>query len=361
MIRLLCFGLVAALLTTAPAAAQTDNERDPGAALDQTIERLEIRGKTIPEALAELGNHVGVTMDLDERAIELLPWGRDTKIADLEISNTTAREAIEQMLLAIGMTYRVDSDGVHIVATAPLKRINRRATWDDLKLLKHIREEKGRAENLKKFNIQYRITSKVDAPAMLEGQFPHAGRGSLADMLEVAAGSLGWVWVPNQDHIIIRTKQAQIANQLSRRITARYSNVPLSQIIVDLADRAEVALNLEPGMMRKLPPSTAQSYTLLLHDTTIRQALEMIAAETGLEYEIQRELLSIRLSDAMREPGMVARRGSPYIGKISIPSRDGNCTYEFLLREDELPRDIVEYRRQIIDEYILKMREDMSP
>lgn len=42
-------------------------------------------------------------------------------------------------------------------------------------------------------------------------------------------------------------------------------------------------------------------------------------------------------------------------------SGDGTYTYEFLLCEDELPDDILAHRRQLIEEYIQKMRSDMAP
>ncbi len=197
---------------------------------------------------------------------------------------------------------------------------------------------------------------------MLEHQLSRSGRGSVAEMLEVATGALGWVWFPNGDAIVIRTQQAQIANRLARRISARYVNMPLARVLLDLSEKAETQFVLEPGMMLKLPHSTVQNYSLLLQSASIRQALELICAETGLKYEIEREVVRIGLSDALQEGGKrAASRSSPYVGKIVVPGADGGYSLEFLIRTDELPPDILESRDQMIEEIIQKMRKDIAP
>lgn len=344
----------------APSGTQ-DSSTDVAAAIDRKVESLTVRDAMISDALADIGRQVGVKITLDEQSLELLPWGPQTRLSHVDVSNASLREILPQILGAIGMTYEVRSDDVFVYASDPLKRINRRATWDELKLLQRCRDTEYSPENFKSFALQYRITSKVDAANMLEHQLAKSGRGTLADMLEVATGSLGWVWFPSDGAIVIRTQQAQIANRLARRISARYVNTPLARVLMDLSDKAETAFVLEPGMMIKLPPTTVQSYTLLLQSTSIRQALELICAETGLKYEIEREVVRIGLSDAVAEGGKPASvRSSPYVGKIAVPSADGSYTLEFLIRADELPPDILETRDQMIEEIIQKMRREMS-
>jgi hypothetical protein len=332
-------------------------------ALDQPVENLTVRGVEVGEALADLGKQVGVNITLDDQAADLLPWGRQTRLADLTISNATIREALPRILDAIGMTYEVREEGVTVVATPPLRRMERRATWDELKLLLRCRETAFTTENLAGFKLQYRITSKVEAPRMLARQLEGAGQGSVAEMLEVATSALGWVWFPEDDHLVIRTKQAQIANRLARRVTARYSNVPLAQVLVDLAEKAGVSFSLEPGMMLRLPQSTAESYTLLLQSTTIRQALELIAADTGIKYEVDKNGVNISLSDAVTEGGRspAARSVGPYVAKISVPGISDNYAVEFLIRADELPAEVLETRQQMIEEISQKMRREMAP
>lgn len=364
--NLVCKSVAILVLVSANAVAQntptpSTDESDVARALDRELGAITISAKEIPDALAEIGAQAGVPITIDDNVAGLLPWGRQTKLKAVTIENASLRQALPQILAPLGMTYEIRNN-ITVVASKPLERINRRATWEDLKLLRRCNDTPYSEETVSKLNIQYRITSKVDAPKMLLRQLARAGSGTLAEMLETACNSLGWVWLPEGDHVVIRTYQGQIANQLSRRIQARYTNMPLAKILNDLADRADVALFLEPGMMLKLPRSTAQSSTLLLDHGTIRQAFELLAAETGLEYRVTRDGISIRLSEAIAgvSSAAAAARRSPYVGKISLPSEDGKYTLDFLLRGDELPPDILQYREQIIEEYVEKMRGDME-
>jgi len=355
-------------LLTPPGYARADDPSPQGEpniqrALDQPMTQLTLSGKTVPEVVSELAKRAGVRINLDEAAVELLPWGRDTKVADLKIENATVREALNRVLSALGLTVEERGGDLMVVATQPLARINRRATWDDLKLLRYCNETEFSQDGLSKLKFQYRISSKVDAPGLLAAQLAKAGQGTLTQMLDAATGSLGWTWFPDTDHIVIMTLEAQYAHRLARRVTVRYNNTPLSGILVDLAKRANVALFMEPGMMIKLPHNTAQSYTLSLQQSSLRQAFEVICAETGLKYEIERDGIRVSLGEAASGVTALSNMAQQtnYVGKISIPSKDGAFAYEFLVRANELPKDILEYRKQIINAVIEKMRGEMAP
>jgi hypothetical protein len=358
------------LFLSAAALAQPGNSppAEPGAvelALDRKLDKISVSDKPVPEALAEIGAAAHVGIAIDAAAAELLPWGRQTKVAGLTIeTDSTLRTALPQLLNPLGMTYKVADGHLLVVASEPLKRMNRRATWEDLKLLRWCQETPYTPEAFAGMKLQYRLTAKVDAPKMLERQLERVGRGTVAQMLETACNSLGWVWLPDNEEIIIRTQEAQIANMLSRRITVRYTNAPLSKILNDLADQADVAVFFEPGIMMRLPRSTAQSYTLLLDQSSIRQALELIAAETGLKYEVRRDGIYIGMSEALAGPTTTApaalARRTPYLAKITVPSKDGSFSLDFLLTAEELPPDVLEYREQLVDQYLDKMRSELE-
>ncbi|MCG8409318.1 MAG: hypothetical protein MI923_29285 [Phycisphaerales bacterium] len=355
--------IVALLLLFPSAATAQSPPADVGRLLDQALKKQTIRGSAVPDVLATMCGQVGLKISMDAWSANLLPSGAGTRINDIDVpEGTPLRSLLSQILFRLGMTYEIGDDGLVVVATQPLRRINRRATWDELKLLHRCFDLEYSSENFKDFKLQYKITSKVDAPALLRNQLSKAGRGSVAEVLEVAASALGWVWYPDGDHIRFRSYHAQVANYLSRQISARYENQPLARILIDLANKAETPINFEPGMMLKLPPSTANGYTLLLQRTSIRQALELISAETGLTWKIRRDGLHVGLSDLVAgAEGAARRRNSPYVGKISVPSADGTYTFDILIRGDELPEDLLEHRRQLIEEYIQKMRDDMAP
>ena len=332
-------------------------------AMDARIEQVAIAGRAIPDALAELGTKAGVRIGVDDAAMDLLPWGRETKVADLKAENATLREILPQVLGALGLSAEERAGDLMVVASPALMRINRRASWDDLRLLRKCNDTAYSAEAFGEFKLQYRISAKVDAPGMLAAQMAKAGQGTIAQILEVATGSLGWTWFPDNDHLVVMTLEAQYAHRLARRVTVRYNNTPLSTILVDLAKRANIGLSLEPGMMLKLPQATAQSYTLSLQQSSIRQAFEVICAETGLKYEIDRD--GVRMAVSEESSGASAlvslAQRTNYVGKISVPSKDGSFAYEFLVRESEVPKDILEYRKQIIGAVIEKMRAEMAP
>lgn len=360
--RFRCWSLLLGAACIVPlTTARAQDDGDVALAMDRKLPQLSLSSMEIPDALAEIGRQASVKIAMTDAAAELLPWGRHTKIADLSVRQASLREILPQVLDPLGMTYVVGEDGIVVSASEPLARVNRRATWEELKLLRECNQTPYASQALAGLDIQYRLTSKVDAPKMLERQLDRAGQGSLAQILEVACGSLGWVWLPEDKSIVIRTREAQIANQLSRRLSVKYTNTALSKILNDLASRADVAIFFEPGMMLKLPRSTAQNCTLLMEQGTIRQAFELLAAETGIEYQVSRDGISVGLSEAIAGDGAhSAARRSPYVGKITIPGKDGSFAIDFLLSSEDLPPDILEYREQIIEDYVERARPELQ-
>ncbi|QDV90128.1 hypothetical protein RAS2_12050 [Phycisphaerae bacterium RAS2] len=360
----LCAALLGMAGISRSGAAQAGGT-DVAQLLDQKVENLAMSGLELPAALADLGKQVGVSIVVDDESAEMLPWGKQTKLADVTITNASLREALPKILGALGMTYDVRDQSVVVIATDPLRRLARRATWEELKLLRRMSETAYSPAAFGEFKLQYRITSKVDAPKMLLDQMEKSGQGSVAQVLETATGALRWGWTPEDDHIVIRTGQAQIAGKLSRRVTARYTGQPLSQILIDLGDKADVMFKLEPGLLLKLPPSVS-SYTLVLQSTSIRAALELMAAETGLKYEIHADAVSIGVGEAAAGSGPATggatRSGSsPIAAKVSIPAKEGGVSYEIFLREDELPAEFLEHREQLKQQYIQKLMAELAP
>jgi hypothetical protein len=143
-------------------------------ALDQKFDKLAIQAKPVPEALSELGQRAGVTIKVDEDALELLPWGKETRFSEVTIEKATLREALTLILAHLGMTYGERDGAVWVSATPPLKRMNRRATWEDLKLLRDVMETEYSSEAFAKYRLQFRITSQLDAPKMLNEQLATA-------------------------------------------------------------------------------------------------------------------------------------------------------------------------------------------
>ncbi|MCK6457044.1 MAG: STN domain-containing protein [Phycisphaerae bacterium] len=349
-------------LAIARAAAQTEPV-SPAEAVDRVLPDIEIQSQSLSAVLELLGERAGVTFSIDDDTYAMLPWGADTRLAAVSLRGASLRAALQEILRPLGLTFTVGDKSIVISPTGPLKRINRRATWDELKLLQMLQTTDYAPEKLDAIKLQFRITGKINAPRQLKTQLERAGGGSIADVLTTATQALGWTWFPNEDHVVVLSVQAHIAHNLARTITARYNQIGLAHILLDLAAKADVALFLEPGMMLRLPPSTANSYTLLLQQTTVRQALELICAETGLAYEIRRDGLYVSLPQGTgkTDPAGTRSRSDPYVLRILVPGKEPGYSYEFMIRDSELPSDIREYRGQMLDEIIERIRQDMAP
>lgn len=364
----LCLGLLAATglgtasaQTTRPSTTPAEPSLD---AVDGDLGTLTIASQPLATVLEMLGERAGVRFSVDEDTYALLPWGRETRLASLELKGATLRQALEEIIRPLGLVYRVRERSIAIEPSEPLERMNRRATWNDLKLIASMQSTPYSAEAFDKLTVQYRITSKVNAPQLLKTQLKRAGSGSLCDVLTTAANALGWTWFTDEDHIVVLSSEAFIAHNLARTVTLRYKDMGLAHILLDLATKADVPLSIEPGLMQKLPPSTAQSYSLFVQETSVRQALELICAETGLEYQVRRDGLFVTLPPATAaRAGAAPRaaRGDPYAARILVPAKSGGFSYEILIRESELPDDVREYRSQMISEMVERMRQDMAP
>ncbi|MCB9851591.1 MAG: hypothetical protein H6819_00735 [Phycisphaerales bacterium] len=365
-VRTLAISLAFTLVITNFAASGViadDNSAAISQALDQVIDSFQTSELPVADALTEIGRAAGVTIDADPAALDLLPWGKNTKLKGINVRAASLRTVLPQILEPLGLEYTIGEEAVLVTASEPLKRINRRATWNDLKTLQRCISTEYTPEALNDFVIRYRITSKVDAPALLNEQLAKSAGGTVAMVLEDAAAAIGWVWFPNEDHIVIRTVQAQTANYMSRRVTVQYTNEPLADILLDLANRAETPINFEPGMMLKLPSETARHTSLALRNNSIRQGFELLSAHTGIRYSIQRGGINVSLSDVIQRGSSTSlpiSLRSPYVGKITVPGPDKSYAFDILLREDDLPQDILDYRKAIIDEYIEKMRAEMQ-
>ncbi len=339
--------------------------RDPAAALevlDRSVGELTLEAQSLASVLETLAQRAGTRFEIDDDTYATLPWGRETRLSSLRLTGgATLRKALDELLRPLGLVYRVGERSIMIESSPPLARMNRRATWDDLHFLEMLETMPFSSSNLQKIKFQYRITTKVNAPELLANQLKRAGDGSISEILTVATNALGWTWFPDKDHVVILSAQAHIAHNLARTITARYNQMGLSHILLDLAQKADVPLFLESGLMLKLPPHVANSYTLLLQQTTVRDALELICAETGLQYKILRDGVAISMGEAPGNAAGQRPRGDPYAARILVPAKNGAYSYEFLIRESEIPSDVREYRQQMIDEMIERMRQDMAP
>lgn len=364
--RLLAIAALLALITRPAAAAPKPQPREATSLdsveqkLDATIADLVVESKPVPDVLKLISQQTGVPITLEDRAIGKMPWGAQTKFSNLTIRDTTLRDALPKILQPLALQFRIEENRVVIAPLPVLERLDGRITWKELELLGRLAAAANGPDALKAFDVQYRITAKLDAPNMLAEQLSRAGTGTLADMLETATGALNWSWFPQDTRIVVLTQQAMYARAMSRKMTGKYERRPLGEILFELGREAGVHVHLQAGTFTRLPREAVERYSLYLTNASIRQAFDYIAAETGLAYSIEADGVHvgpIENIEKMFPPRDDVLAEDPFVGKVSVPWGDTGINIELLLRESDLPREV----RQDRDKLLRRFREADRP
>lgn len=345
--------------TTRPAATSPDLL---GVRLDEEIAELSLTGVALPEALKRLGEVTGTKIVLDESVPEHLPHGAATKLASLNISHASLRDILPQVLTPLALEYKIAKSEIRVQCTPPLYRMEDSATWVELKLLNQLATTPYSADAFGKLVVQYRISAKLDAPVMLGEQMAQAGHGTLGQVLETATHSLGWTWYPDENVVIVLTKQASIARVLSQKADGPFVRRHLGEILFDLGKQAHVHVFLQPGTFKMLPPHVVDSFTIPISDVSIRGALDYIAADTGLAYRVEVDGVHVGPAEDFAKIAQAANgpADDPYVAKAVLPMAGGKGQWEFLLRQSELPADVLALRRKALKDFIQESRSAAS-
>ena len=327
-------------------------------ALDQPID-VQFEDALLSEAFETVSRETGVTVSIDPRVVDLLPYGPATEIRKVELRNLSLREGLVQLLAPMGMTFQVTDRGVEVLPTPGLQRLGRRATWPELKTLEWLaaarfNEDAGSLEALRR-RVQFHVP-QPDSWDLLSDAVKSVGAGPGTEVLEVAAGSLGWTWYPRGEQVVLLPLVDQMKRQLDVMISVRMSHRPLTEVLRHIGRQAGVVIRLGPGVADGLPIQTRKSFSLLADNVTAAEALEEIAGLTGLAYRIDADGVVLELSGGGSAPAAAAERGpgsrprDPYVGKIAVPDPSGTFQIEFLVRESDLSPEVNALRKQLIGE-----------
>jgi len=345
-------------------------------ALDQPT-NLKVEDMPIRRALQELGENTGIPIRLAPGTTDVLPYGSQTKLLSATIENRPLRESLTALLQPLGLEFVPTRKEVLVRATAPLGRIARRATWDELALLQKLHTQPWSKELFDSLRFQFQdqppatVTANRDLLGRLADQ---VGAGSAAEVLEHACDQHGWTWRPAGTLIVVLTKAKQIERQLQTPVSLRYVQISLSEALADLAHRANVLLRFDPGALTSLPPQTAERFSLSIENATVRQALEVIAGETGLSYFIESD--GVRVTHGVAPPPTgsaptgslaaqaeatarataAALRSNSIVGHITFPMPDGS-SFSFFVRRNDLPTEVNEMRKTKIHDAINDLRQ----
>lgn len=324
--------------------------------LDSPVE-LKLENVPINRAFDVIADSTAVRINMPPDVMALLPYGSDTRV-NVELRNVTLRDGLEQLFAPLGMDFDVTDRGVDVLPGPGLARLGRSAKWSELGTIQWLESTPltdGVALELLHQRIQFRVPDPDPWP-MLAGAIKKVGAGSAAELLEVAADSLGWTWYPWDEHIVVLPWAEQAKRQLDRLITVRKTHRPLVEVLQTVGREVGVPVRLAPGAAESLPPEVRSTFTLLAENVTASEALEQIAATSGLSYRIDEggvvfeQPSAAREQDRTRPGGAVRRTRDAYVAKITVPDPSGIYQIELLVRESDLSPEVNALRQQMLDE-----------
>ncbi len=338
-------------------------------AMDQPTD-LDLKEAVIGDALQQLSDNTGVPIETAPRTIGVLPYGSKTTLT-AKIEGRPLREVLTALLTPLGLTFTAEDGKVVVQPRMALRRLCDRATWKELGTLEKLYSQPWSDELADALSIQFRYVPGGDYQANLKTLKKLAGAvgaGIAGDVLDAACEQYGWSWYPTGDEIVILPKARQIERQLEQRIFLRPTQVTsLNEALVDLAERVDILLKIDPGALAALPPQLTENFTLKIMNYSARQALEVIAGQTGLNYFIEPDGVRISFSGLGGAPAaqetaeatVRALRSNSFVGQVTYPLENG-ASYGFFLRDEDLPPEVQELRRIAIEKAVERMRADLG-
>ncbi len=352
-----------------PTNGQVDMRSLIEQALDQRVD-FEIVDKSLPEAFGIIAENTGVPITISREAIELLPYGVETRVREVAMHDITLRDGLRRMLAPIGMAARVSGERVVVTPAEALLRLGRRATRNELATLQWLDELKMTGDVKLAGGLMDRVDIRLygePPPDGFERSILEAVGESGEEALSRACREFGLTWIPWNERIAIISAEEQVYRTLNRKIDLEFERQPVVDVLMEIGRQLGLLIRVQPGAIASLPAATRNEFSLLLIDAPAVQALEVIAGATGLNYRVEGEGIVIFRGADESPDGSVAptfdASGSgddPVIGRITMPGEGGRFTYEFFIRESDLPADVRDGRRAMIQEVIEGLRKRSS-
>jgi hypothetical protein len=315
--------------------------------LDKQIKELKLN-QLLPQAMETIQQQTDVPIKFDPAVWDVLPWGRDTNVG-AKIEGQTLRQALEAITRKLGLKFEVKDNAVVISATAPLLRLARRSTAQELRCLETLGKEmmpqagpttlKALLDSVDAALAKAQSEFVIDRPAAdtirLDTPVDVPRNSTLLDALEKMADQSSTTWYPWGKAVVVLAKQDEIKRQLGRTVTVRYNGVDVAQVLTELSQRAGVKFDVEAGAIQQVPPE-ARNIRLVLDDYSIQDALEAIGGVTGLDFMVKDTGVYIwnqTSSATHRDPVLII---------MTIRGTD----MQVLIPTSQVPSDIREYCKQ---------------
>ncbi|MBC7784664.1 MAG: hypothetical protein H7144_12570 [Burkholderiales bacterium] len=358
---LLCASFCALL-----APARNSLAQNSSALINEALDKLvELDVDTpLPQALQSIESKTGVPVRASRAVYDTLPWGEQTKLT-AKISGKTLRDSLSAITLKLGLRFVVTEQTVDIEPLAPLVRIGRRSTVEELGAIdwlastpfKTTRPEMSLTDMVASIDqsmagakstlvLENRADLGVGAASPMVKVFKNQ---TLYDVLEEVHKQTRATWYPWGKSIVIVPKEDHVRTLLNKQVTIRFAGVDVAQVLTELARRSGVEFTVEPGAVQRIPPES-RVIKLILENVTTRQALESISGFTGLGYVANEN--GVYIWNPSASP--VSRRADRTVTIITV---DG---IQVLIPESEIPPDVSQYLKSKREKGIESIREQMK-
>lgn len=322
---------------------------------------------SLPEAMKKIAQETGVRLEAAPAVWELLPYGRQTNIT-AKLENVTLREALGAITRELGLQFVLRDEAVEIQPMPALSRLGRRATLEELGVLRVLSatplEAPTDAKGVAYADLTQRVADRLGrlAPpvtvdertrgdsALAQQNVGVARSGSLLDALEAISNQTTATWYPWGRGVVILKKVELVSNLLSKPVSLRYAGEDVTQVLHDLSQLAGMPFTFRPGSIQ-LIPAEFRKIRLVVDNAPLKQALEAISAFTGLGYSYDERGVyfwnqTYGIDAGQRDPAM-----------LMVQLDNGVM---MLVPRSQLPEDVRQYLQQKGDDAIGAIREKMK-
>lgn len=339
-------------------------------ALDRPVS-MTVADAPIGKVFETLGKISGIRFVIDPDSFACLPYGDQTRLA-VTLERVTLRKALTPILSPQALQWEIEGETIRIRPSEALYRMCRRATFEELTLLGKLYtvklaptaeggkviDQMRKATGVKGLKFLFHV--KAD-PAEAQARADRVLPGTASAWLDMLCHGKGWVWCLSGENIVIVDKLTQVRKQLSQQVTLRYQSTALVDVLLDLARKGRLKLELAPGVMQLLPANTRENFNLIMADASIAQALEVIGGATGLEFIETTEGIRVQASDMLksRVQAVEKKPRARFFVRMTLPGPHG-VDMEVFMRPEELPDDILAEIQKAKERFIAEIRGEIA-
>ena len=341
---------------------------DTRALIEQALDEstaITLDNVKLGDAIQIITEQSGVKIVMSPEVMGLVPHGPETLIQRVQIANMPLRQGLTELFSPLGMTFAVGDSYVEIVPKEALLCLGRAPTWMELDVLTELSATQPGIDNDALAALRPRIQFHMAVPAawtLLSEAIRIVGAGPGDEVLTIACANLGWAWCLSDQRIVIVPMELQIQRQLQQPVSLRINDRPLIDVLQALAERVNVDIRSEPGALASLPIYMQRGFSVNVHQLSVEQVLDKIAAHTGLGYLIEPDgVLFYRVGNgggrnlAGDAPPASVSLSDPYVAKVVVPLGGGK-SIEWLIRQSELPEDLQRMRQRDLVEIFEAVR-----